>query len=641
MPNCIVAFLSFSIILLVTIVYYSKDRINNFENKVYGGMIIANLLITIFATSFYFVVDLPDNYFLLRDFIGKGVCALLTLWYTLFGIYITHLIYNKIRKIKYKSSTEIPRQILFAFLLEYILLVILIFCFPLYYYSGKLVKYSYGPAANLVFFGAFLVIFLSTLMIILNIKNLFNKKFIPIYINVLLGGIVWVIQRNNPGMLLSSFCDTFLTLLMYFTIENPDMKMLEQVTIAKNEAEKANRAKSDFLSSMSHEIRTPLNAIIGLSEDIITYKDKMPNEVVEDSEDIISASQTLLEIVGNILDINKIESEKMEIITSSYNPKELFEDVSKINAVRIGDKPIDFKVDIARDIPEFLLGDKIHIKQVINNLLSNAIKYTEKGEIKFSVKCINKKNICNLIISVQDTGRGIKREYIDKLFTKFERLDIERNTTTEGTGLGLAITKSLVEMMGGKINVTSSYGKGSLFVVNLPQTISTEENNTNKTFITDVDNNIDYGKKKILIVDDNKLNIKVAKKALSSFNFDIDECYDGKECLNKIKKGNEYDLILMDIMMPNMSGETAISKLKENDKFNIPVIALTADAVAGAEERYIKEGFISYIPKPFNREQIKAKLDLVFNDNHIEKIDWDKQPTVIHEDGKVTKKNID
>ena len=514
---------------------------------------------------------------------------MLTLWYTLFGIYITHLIYNKIRKIKYKSSTEIPRQILFAFLLEYILLVILIFCFPLYYYSGKLVKYSYGPAANLVFFGAFLVIFLSTLMIILNIKNLFNKKFIPIYINVLLGGIVWVIQRNNPGMLLSSFCDTFLTLLMYFTIENPDMKMLEQVTIAKNEAEKANRAKSDFLSSMSHEIRTPLNAIIGLSEDIITYKDKMPNEVVEDSEDIISASQTLLEIVGNILDINKIESEKMEIITSSYNPKELFEDVSKINAVRIGDKPIDFKVDIARDIPEFLLGDKIHIKQVINNLLSNAIKYTEKGEIKFSVKCINKKNICNLIISVQDTGRGIKREYIDKLFTKFERLDIERNTTTEGTGLGLAITKSLVEMMGGKINVTSSYGKGSLFVVNLPQTISTEENNTNKTFITDVDNNIDYGKKKILIVDDNKLNIKVAKKALSSFNFDIDECYDGKECLNKIKKGNEYDLILMDIMMPNMSGETAISKLKENDKFNIPVIALTADAVAGAEERYIKE----------------------------------------------------
>ena len=292
-------------------------------------------------------------------------------------------------------------------------------------------------------------------------------------------------------------------------------------------------------------------------------------------------------------------------------------------------------MQIAEDIPYELIGDKTHLKQVVNNLLSNAIKYTEKGTITLNAKCINKNNMCNLMISVQDTGKGIKAENINKLFTKFERLDVEKNSTTEGTGLGLAITKSLVDMMGGKINVQSQFGKGSIFVVQLSQKISklsrpltdTQIINTSKilnnkeTEITSRESSsinktiskADYGNQKILIVDDNKLNIKVAKKALSDFNFEIDECYDGQQCLDKINSGNNYNLILMDIMMPNMSSETTMSKLKEKSDFHTPVIALTADAVAGAKEKYIKEGFIDYIAKPFFREQIKENLDKVIN----------------------------
>ena len=276
-------------------------------------------------------------------------------------------------------------------------------------------------------------------------------------------------QFNIYDLILSLLC-----YLMYFTIENPDIKMIKKLELAKDNAEKANRAKSDFLSSMSHEIRTPLNAIVGLSEDNLSYANKLPQEVIENSNDIMNASQTLLEIVGNILDINKIESNKMEIIEAPYNFSKEITSMCKVTSTRIGEKNINYQLKIADDVPYELIGDKGKVKEIVNNLLTNSIKYTEEGSINLTIKCVNNlnKKISNLIITCQDTGRGIKAEYINKLFTKFERLDIEKNTTAEGTGLGLAITKSLVEMMGGTINVQSQFGKGSIFVVQIPQKIS-------------------------------------------------------------------------------------------------------------------------------------------------------------------------
>ena len=261
---------------------------------------------------------------------------------------------------------------------------------------------------------------------------------------------------------------------MFFTIENPDVKMLLQVENAKDIAEKANRAKSDFLSSMSHEIRTPLNAIVGLSENNLEYMDQCPQQVKDNSKDIINASQTLLEIVGNILDINKIEANKMELITSPYNFVEEIETMCKVLKPRIEDKPITFNLNFEDNIPYEIIGDKFKVKEIVNNLVTNAIKYTEEGSIDLNIRCKNnlEKNFTNIIVSCKDTGKGIKKENINKLFTKFERLDVESNSTIEGTGLGLAITQELVYMMNGKIDVVSEEGKGSIFTVIIPQTIS-------------------------------------------------------------------------------------------------------------------------------------------------------------------------
>ena len=588
-------------IVLLMILFFSKSRIDSKETKLYGFMLISSffdviLVLAELTITYYFLDDV--NMYLVKglnriDFIHYIMWPTLLSLYTIYVTYLDEEKYNKAKKI---------------FLTIDIIAILIEFMLPINIISNKEAMGVTGVGPAFVFLISSFYVIVNIIILIKNYKKIKNKKNLPFLFFLIFIIIAMLLRIYNPTLIVIPAIIVYINMIMYFTIENPDVKLIEEINIAKESAIKASNAKTEFLSNMSHEIRTPLNAIVGFSE-ALQSDERIPVEAKEDIKDIVMASDSLLEIVNGILDISKIEADKLEIINTTYSPKKVFDELVVLTKGRLGfEKQIEFRTSFSSDIPTTLYGDYARVKQIVLNLLTNAVKYTNEGYINFTVECVNiNKDLCRLIISVEDSGIGIKKDKIDKLFTKFERLDEEKNITIEGTGLGLAITKKLVELMHGKMVVQSIYGKGSKFTVSLDQKIVATKEKEEIKEKTVVKGN--YKGKRVLVVDDNKLNLKVAERLLREYNLFVDEVASGLDAIDRINMGVPYNLILMDDMMPKMSGCETLKELKKNKDFHTKTVALTANAISGMREKYLSVGFDDYLAKPIKKEELEVILD--------------------------------
>lgn len=391
--------------------------------------------------------------------------------------------------------------------------------------------------------------------------------------------------------------------------------LLKVVAAKCDEARQAAISKSTFLSNMSHEIRTPINAVLGMNEMIL--RESKEQEIIDYALNIKNAGNMLLSLINDILDFSKIESGRMELVPVEYQLNSVMNDLVNMIMPRVKEKDLQLKVEAEASIPNYLYGDEVRIRQIITNLLTNAVKYTDEGQItlKIDYKYIDGKKL-DLIVSVKDTGKGIKQEDMEKLFQSFVRLDQKKNQNIEGTGLGLSITSSFVEMMGGTINVESEYGVGSVFTVSIPQTITKEiemgdYGKQSEKEIREYDNykeSFHAPEAKVLIVDDNAMNLKVAINLLKRTKVQVDTASGGMECLNLLRK-KQYDILLLDHMMPAMDGVETLKRMRQEGLgIGMPVIALTANAVSGAREMYLKYGFQDYLSKPIVGKSLENML---------------------------------
>ena len=577
--------ISFFYSVLLMIAYFSKDKIKTLENKVYSKLIIINfigIILELFCTIF---AGYAKDYLVFYTILNKLFLVELTIWCSVFSVYV-FLISSKKEKNELKSYLK--KVSIFHIVID-VITMFLIFVLPVQFNINDLgyVMYSYGPSVNIVFISSTLYITLMFTCLIRNFKNIKSKKYLPIYVYMVIGVLVGIVQKLHPEILAFTSMEAFITVIMYFTIENPDKKLLEEIHMSKKIADAANEDKSMLIYNMMNEVKSIASDINKSSEVILNSNNLEENRFF--AREIISSNNKLYSMANNIYNIDVIDDINVKTVKNKYNIKLLLKEVISKNKELFEDKDISFRFNIDSNLPNTLYGDSINLKNVLNTIIGNSYKYTDKGYVELSVNAIFKKDIVRLIIKIEDSGIGIKAEDLDKCLNK--------NTKDQNSLYG---ARKTINIMGGNLLISSEYNKGTIVTIILDQKIYT----TNKDNYDNYVNN-----KKILIIDDNNSGIKLISKILDKHNILYDSSNLGKEALDRIRKGDKYDLILLDEDMPYMNGISVMNKFNKIKGFDTKVILLTKNSNIIYDDIYKDSGFSDYIIKPIDKDDLMNKIN--------------------------------
>ena len=556
--------------IILTILFFSKRKIKNIDNSIYSKLLICGLTESIFMFGTNLLVCicyLPQYYFVFK-ILNKILYSIYIVWLSILFVYIY--------RISDTNRNELKQSIL---VVVNIILIVVMFCSPIQLYYENGLTNSYGAASNVLYFGCALYLIAMLFITTLNFrKHEYKKKYIPFFILIVLMTIMMIVRLVDPLFNLSSNVFSLVLFVMYFTIENPDMKLLTELHKSKKISDSANEEKTLFIYNMTQEIRTITGKIDDDADLILSSKDW--EETYDTARDIKSNTSKFTNITNDILDISQIDSSTIKVYNNKYNIKNILKQVVNIYSDLCKNKELKFRTNIDHNIPEELYGDGINLKEALTTILNNSIKYTEKGYIELNVNTIIKNDICRLIITIEDSGIGIKSEEINNI-------KVSNNS--------LSKTNKLITIMNGAMLLSSEYGVGTKIKIILDQKMSVSEDTEVKKYNENLDDI------KVLAVDDSEAGLKIIEKLLKGTNINLTKAKNGKECIDKIK-ANKYNLILLDEKLSQISASELIIKIKEIRNFNVPIVLLTKDNSYEYNEEYLKQGFMGYILKPMKKD---------------------------------------
>ncbi len=540
MPNLYLPVTAFLLSFVLLVIYFSKKRVHLLENSIYILMIFSILMDSALVSLLFY--NYYTNYNVsLVSLLNKLDYVFLIIWSSSLMLYIFVITYKERKRFKRllkKVSTSVIVLDIIMFVVVFNSKIDLII-------KDSIHQTAQGEAVILSIIFCLFYILVSLLIVLFNLKKI-NIKHLPVFVIIFTAILIAIFFSVNPYLIIISIGLTIDNFIMYFTIENPDIKLINELELAKDNLENANLVKSEFLRSMSHEIRTPMNQIIGCAS-VIEMEDNLSEESKDVLNDLVNSTNSLLDVCNGIINVSQIESGNVDILISGYNPKEVIEDIINLNKKRLTNKDVEI-VSNYSELPDVVYGDKDKVKQIVSNLLSNAIKYTDKGKIEVSVSSSVMKDKCDIEIVVKDTGKGISEENIDLIFNKFGKL--EKNSDTLGLGLGLFITKNLVNILGGNISVTSELGKGSEFKVFLHESL------------VDTSTKLDLSSVNIMIIHSSNMIRAFLKNSIMKYEIKVNDFSNGVEAIKELKRV-DYDVVIIDKYISDVKLEELVRTIKD------------------------------------------------------------------------------